>query len=109
MEKTGCSAHRKYGLGLFPRCRRRGSLLVGLLSASWRLSVVGTLCLEGLCELPLSRRDLNGEGECVEFITEGPDSKMVGALKAQSFPTRTLKGIVFVWMGEGEPVAIEED
>ena len=51
----------------------------------------------------------DGDGECVEFITEGPDSKMVGQLKAKKFPTRTLKGLVFVWMGEGEPVPIEED
>jgi phenylpropionate dioxygenase-like ring-hydroxylating dioxygenase large terminal subunit len=51
----------------------------------------------------------NGKGECVEFITEGPDSKMVGRLQARTFPTRTLKDMVFVWMGEGEPAPIEED
>ncbi len=51
----------------------------------------------------------DGNGECVEFITEGPDSKMVGRANARAFPTRTLKGVVFVWMGEAEPVAIEED
>lgn len=51
----------------------------------------------------------DGNGECVEFITEGPDSRMVGRLKARKFPTRTVKGFVFVWMGEGEPVPLEED
>jgi phenylpropionate dioxygenase-like ring-hydroxylating dioxygenase large terminal subunit len=51
----------------------------------------------------------NGDGECVEFITEGPDSKMVGQLKAKKFPTVTLRGLVFVWMGEGDPVPPEED
>lgn len=51
----------------------------------------------------------NGDGECVEFLTEGPDSKMVGSLKAKKYPTVTLKGIVFVWMGDGEPVPPEED
>lgn len=51
----------------------------------------------------------DGDGECVEFITEGPDSKMVGSLHARKFPTRTLKGTVFIWMGEGEPVPIETD
>jgi phenylpropionate dioxygenase-like ring-hydroxylating dioxygenase large terminal subunit len=51
----------------------------------------------------------DGDGECVEFITEGPDSKMVGQLKAKKFPTVTLKGLVFIWMGEGEPVPPEED
>jgi len=53
----------------------------------------------------------DGEGNCVAFLTEGPDSKMVGApgMKARKFPTVALKGLVFVWMGEGEPVAPEED
>ena len=51
----------------------------------------------------------NGDGECVEFVTEGPDSKMIGRLKARKFPTVTKKGLVFVWMGEGEPVPPEED
>jgi phenylpropionate dioxygenase-like ring-hydroxylating dioxygenase large terminal subunit len=51
----------------------------------------------------------DGNGECVAFVTEGPDSKMPGRLQAKKFPTRTLKGVVFVWMGEGEPAPVEED
>jgi hypothetical protein len=34
---------------------------------------------------------------------------MVGQMKVRSFPTVTLKGMVFVWMGEGEPVDPRED
>jgi phenylpropionate dioxygenase-like ring-hydroxylating dioxygenase large terminal subunit len=34
---------------------------------------------------------------------------MVGRLRAKVYPTRTLKGWVFVWMGQGEPAPIEED
>ena len=49
------------------------------------------------------------QGECVAFIAEGPDSKMVGNLKARTYPTRTLRGWVFIWMGEGKPAPIEED
>ena len=51
----------------------------------------------------------DGNGRCVEFITEGPDSRMIGRLKARKYATQTLKGIVFIWMGEGKPVPIEED
>ena len=51
----------------------------------------------------------DGNGDCVEFITEGPDSKMVGAISLQKRPTKTVRGIVFVWMGVGLPVPIEED
>lgn len=69
----------------------------------------GDCFFEGFVSCPYHGATFDGDGECVEFITEGPDSKMVGNLKAKKFPTRTLKGIVFVWMGEGEPVPIEED
>lgn len=51
----------------------------------------------------------NGEGECVAFLCEGPASRMVGNLHARKYPTQTLRGWVFVWMGEGEPAPIEED
>src|SRR5206468_12081571 len=29
--------------------------------------------------------------------------------RARKFPTKTLRGMVFIWMGEGVPVPIEED
>jgi len=51
----------------------------------------------------------NEEGKLLEFIGEGPDSKIVGKMECGVYPTRTLKGVVFVWMGEGEPAPIEED
>lgn len=51
----------------------------------------------------------NGEGECVAFICEGPDSRMVGNLGARKYPTKTLRDWVFIWMGEGDPAPIEED
>ena len=34
---------------------------------------------------------------------------MPGRVRARTYPTQTLKGMVFVWMGDGEPVPIEED
>jgi phenylpropionate dioxygenase-like ring-hydroxylating dioxygenase large terminal subunit len=46
-------------------------------------------------------------GQCVAAIGEGPDSPMPGKVHARTYPTVTLKGMVFVWMGEGEPVPIE--
>ena len=48
-------------------------------------------------------------GECLAVLSEGPDSHMPGEAKLRIYPTRTLKGLVFVWMGEGEPAAIDED
>ncbi len=50
-------------------------------------------------------------GECVAVLGEGPDSRIPGKPDARAavYPTRVLKGIVFVWMGHGEPAPIEED
>jgi phenylpropionate dioxygenase-like ring-hydroxylating dioxygenase large terminal subunit len=51
----------------------------------------------------------NEEGELLEFIGEGPDSKIVGKMKCETYPTQTVQGVVFIWMGEGEAAPIEED
>ena len=44
-------------------------------------------------------------------LSEGPDSGVCGkpGSEAKVYPTQTLKGLVFVWMGEGEPAPIQED
>ena len=69
----------------------------------------GNCFFDGFISCPYHGATFDGNGECVEFITEGPDSKMVGNLKAKKFPTVTFKNTVFVWMGEGIPVPPEED
>ncbi|MSQ71108.1 MAG: hypothetical protein EXR27_07435 [Betaproteobacteria bacterium] len=51
----------------------------------------------------------NEEGECLAVLSEGPGSPIPGTARARKFPTRTVRGMVFIWMGEGKPVAIEED
>ncbi|HLY67670.1 MAG TPA: Rieske 2Fe-2S domain-containing protein [Chloroflexota bacterium] len=48
-------------------------------------------------------------GMCVAALGEGPQSPMPGKLRVKVYPTETVKGIVFVWMGAGEPVPIQED
>ncbi len=70
---------------------------------------LGDCFYEGTVSCPYHGATYDGDGNCVAFLTEGPDSKAVGELKAWAFPTVTLKGIVFVWMGEGEPVDPRED
>jgi phenylpropionate dioxygenase-like ring-hydroxylating dioxygenase large terminal subunit len=51
----------------------------------------------------------DARGECVAVLSEGPDSRIPGKVRGRIFPTRTLKGMVFVWMGRGAPAPIEED
>jgi phenylpropionate dioxygenase-like ring-hydroxylating dioxygenase large terminal subunit len=72
---------------------------------------MGRCYYQGYLTCPYHGATFDGDGNCVAFLTEGPDSKMVGApgMKARKFPTVTIKGLVFVWMGDGEPVAPQED
>jgi phenylpropionate dioxygenase-like ring-hydroxylating dioxygenase large terminal subunit len=42
-------------------------------------------------------------------LPEGPESRMPGKIRVRRYPTVTLKGIVFVWMGDGEPTPVERD
>ena len=50
-------------------------------------------------------------GKNVMVLSEGPTSGVCGkpGTEARVYPTRTLKGVVFVWMGEGDAAPIEED
>jgi phenylpropionate dioxygenase-like ring-hydroxylating dioxygenase large terminal subunit len=50
-------------------------------------------------------------GKNVAILSEGPDSRICGkpGTEAHKYPTREVRGIVFVWMGKGEPAPIEED
>jgi phenylpropionate dioxygenase-like ring-hydroxylating dioxygenase large terminal subunit len=50
-------------------------------------------------------------GKNVAVLSEGPDSGVCGkpGSEAKVYPTHTLKGLVFVWMGDGEPAPIEQD
>ena len=72
---------------------------------------MGRCYYKGFVTCPYHGATFDGDGNCVAFLTEGPDSKMVGApgMRARKFPTVTIKGLVFVWMGDGEPVAPQED
>ena len=46
----------------------------------------------------------DGAGDCVSVLSEGPNSGIPGKVQARHYPTQTLKGMVFVWTGESEPV-----
>jgi hypothetical protein len=72
---------------------------------------MGKCYFKGFVTCPYHGATFDGEGNCVAFLTEGPESKMVGqeGMKARKFPTITLKGMVFAWMGDSEPVDPKED
>lgn len=63
----------------------------------------------GTISCPYHGWTYDGDGNLLAVLPEGPDSKMPGRVRARKYPTRTLKGIVFIWMGDGDPVPIGED
>ena len=48
-------------------------------------------------------------GKCVAALTDGPESPVIGRYSVQSYPVEERGGIVFVYMGDGNPPPIEED
>ena len=50
-------------------------------------------------------------GKNVMVLSEGPNSGVCGkaGTEAKAYPTRTVKGLVFVWIGEEPPAPIEQD
>lgn len=48
-------------------------------------------------------------GRMAAALTDGPDSPINGIPGVRSFPVEERIGLVFVWMGDGHPVAVEND
>lgn len=69
----------------------------------------GACYYKGHITCPYHGATFDRDGACKAWLTEGPDSRMPGHIHATPFPTRTLRGWVFVWMGKGEPAPIEQD
>ena len=63
----------------------------------------------GTISCPYHGWTFDGDGNVLAVLPEGPESKIPGKVKQRKFPTQTLKGMVFIWMGEQEPALIEED
>ena len=45
----------------------------------------------------------DGDGECIAFLTDGPESPVCGKIRARTYPTEELGGVVWIYMGEREP------
>lgn len=48
-------------------------------------------------------------GACMAALAEGPESAIPGKVKVKVYPTEEHKGIVWIWMGDMNPVPIEDD
>lgn len=66
---------------------------------------------KGTITCPYHGWTFDEEGTLVAALGDGQLCTATGQESARAFvyPTRNVKGLVFVWMGSGEPVPIEED
>ena len=69
----------------------------------------GDCHFEGTVSCPYHGWTYDGDGNVLAVLPEGPESKIPGKVMARKYPTQTLRGMVFVWMGDEEPAPIEED
>ena len=84
---------------IWNRCPHRGAIF----------TPKGRCEFDGTISCPYHGYTFDETGTCVAALTEGPNSGQVGKMKVRSYPTAIVRGIVFVWMGETEPVPLEED
>lgn len=83
---------------LTDRCAHRGS----------RLSQ-GRILFPGTLSCPYHGWTYNAAGECVGRIVEGPKPDIVGKVRIRSYRTQERAGILWAFLGEGEPPPLEED
>lgn len=71
----------------------------------------GTSHFKGTLTCPYHGWTFNAQGTLLAVLGEGPESELPGArgTAIRTYPTRTYQGVVFVWMGEGEPAPPEHD
>jgi phenylpropionate dioxygenase-like ring-hydroxylating dioxygenase large terminal subunit len=73
-----------------------------------RLSM-GRCEFPGTVTCPYHGYTFDGSGQCIAGLIESPNSHFITKLRARKFPTAERLGIVFVWMGETDPVPVEQD
>jgi len=71
----------------------------------------GSCHFKGTITCPYHGLTFDENGTPLAFLGEGPDSTFAQQRRssARSYPTQTHKGLVFIWMGEGDPAPIQED
>lgn len=52
---------------------------------------------------------VDGTGQCISVIADGPDSRAAQVIKMRCYPTDEVGGIVWIYMGEKTPRSVLED
>ena len=77
---------------LVDRCPHRGVMLSR-----------GRILFPGTLSCGYHGWTFNGQGECLAAIVEGPDSRVPGKVHVRAYPTEERFGIVWAFLGEGDP------
>jgi phenylpropionate dioxygenase-like ring-hydroxylating dioxygenase large terminal subunit len=51
----------------------------------------------------------DANGTLVAVLSEGPSCPLVGKFVQKTYPVREFRGVIWVWIGERDPVPLEED
>jgi phenylpropionate dioxygenase-like ring-hydroxylating dioxygenase large terminal subunit len=72
---------------------------------------LGKCHFAGTVTCPYHGLTFDTTGKALAFLGEGKESTFCDRPNSgvRAYPTRSLKGLVFVWMGDGDPAPIEED
>jgi phenylpropionate dioxygenase-like ring-hydroxylating dioxygenase large terminal subunit len=63
----------------------------------------------GTISCPYHGWTFNAAGKLVAVLSEGPSCPMVGKVFHKIYPVREFREFVWVWIGDSEPVPLEED
>jgi len=86
-------------VALHDLCAHRGAKLSG-----------GVCHFPGTVSCPYHGWTYNAEGKCVAALVEGPASHIPSAnIRVPVRHVKELRGIIWIWMGEGQPIPLEED
>jgi phenylpropionate dioxygenase-like ring-hydroxylating dioxygenase large terminal subunit len=80
------------------RCPHRGALL-----SQGRTYYPGTLTC------PYHGWTFDTWGKLVAVLSEGPDCALTGKVQVRTYPLAEYRGLVWIWMGDQNPVPLEED
>lgn len=83
---------------LTDRCPHRGTLLSR-----------GRILFPGTISCGYHGWTFDQHGECLAAIVEGPESKIPGRVRTRAYPVEERFGVLWAYMGEGEPPPLAED
>src|SRR5712692_5333985 len=83
---------------LTDRCPHRGSQLSR-----------GRILFPGTLSCGYHGWTFNPEGQCVAAIVEGPEARVVRKVRVTAYPAEERFGLVWVFLGEGDPPPLDED